>query len=57
MTRLTPTHVSIALVGVDGQIAQVHVRALLWWPGHNKMDQTSSFTYGGDSLGVGHTCH
>lgn len=51
------TSISIALVGVDGQRGQVCVWVLVWWSGYNKMHQAFSFTDGGDSFGMGHTCH
>lgn len=51
------TCVSIALVRVDGQIGEVSVWVLVWWSGHYEMYQAFSFTDGGNSFGVGHSCH
>lgn len=51
------TCVSIALVGVHGQVGEVRAGALVMRSGHDEMHQAFGFADGGDSLAVGHSRH
>lgn len=51
------TCVSIALVRVERQEAQVSARGLVRGSGHDQTHHTFGSPDGGDCFGMGHSCH
>ena len=55
--RSPPTCVAVALVGGDGQVAEVGAGVVLRGPAHHQLHQALGAADGGHRLGVGHARH